>query len=90
MVACDMSTGQPRTIVEVRGSWAMGFDRLEIEPRRIAIWPSKHHLFDSPATGVRFSFLGMGTDSELVAPSNEAACSFWLDPMADLALDPEA
>ncbi|WMV18618.1 hypothetical protein MTR67_012003, partial [Solanum verrucosum] len=51
---------------------------------------STHHLFGSPATTVGFSFLGMGTDSELVSLSDEAACSFWLDPVADLALDPEA
>uniref|UniRef100_M1D8T1 Integrase core domain containing protein n=1 Tax=Solanum tuberosum TaxID=4113 RepID=M1D8T1_SOLTU len=53
-------------------------------------WPSTHHLFGSPATGVVSSFLGASTDSELVASSDEAACSFWPDPEADLALDPEA
>ncbi|KAG5595449.1 hypothetical protein H5410_036681 [Solanum commersonii] len=49
--------------------------------------PSTHSLFASPATRVGSSFLGAGTNSELDASSDEAACSFWPNTEADLALD---
>ncbi|KAG5631531.1 hypothetical protein H5410_003248, partial [Solanum commersonii] len=43
--------------------------------------PSTHHLFGSPSTGVGSSFRGPGTESKLVALSDEAACSLSPEPM---------
>ncbi|WMV29734.1 hypothetical protein MTR67_023119, partial [Solanum verrucosum] len=42
------------------------------------------------STGVGSSFCGTGTDSELVASSDEAACALLSEPVADLSMEPEA